>query len=250
MATIQEFNYNVNILRSILWQYDQSPNLLSLVSQKQQWYIDFQSDFWSNWYRDVFNLQTANIFGLAVWAIILNIPLFVPYDPEPTDKPIWGFNDNTDYPTLENTYLNFENGNFSTRGDVVTLTLEQQRFLLRLRYYQLITRGEVFSINDFLNYLCSTSDIGFTGRMYALDGLDMTMTYVFTTTDFPDNLLDVLVKLDVLPRPAAVGIKEIIIDSGVTFGFNDNTDYPVLENTYVNFDNGNFFPGFFTFSTF
>ena len=87
MSTIQEFDYSVDLLKAILWQYNESPNLLSLVTQKQEWYTQNQSEFWSDWYTNVFNLQTANLFGLAVWSIILNVPLYVPYVPEPDDKP-------------------------------------------------------------------------------------------------------------------------------------------------------------------
>ena len=245
MATIQEFNYSTNLLRAILWQYDQSPNLLSLLTQKQEWYDLNQTAFWTDWFNNVFNLQTANLFGLAVWSIILDVPLYVPYNPDPDDKPIWGFNDNSAFPTLENTYTNFFGGNFSSRGDIITLTEEQQRFLLRLRYYQLVTRAEVWDINKFLNYLVNSSNIGFIGQMYALDNLNMTMRYIITDPSFPQNLLDVLVKLDILPRPAAVGIDEIIISTGSTWGFNDNSAYPILENDYTNFSGGNFNPGFF-----
>ena len=246
MATIQEFNYDVNLLRAILWQYNESTNLLSLVTQKQEWYNVNQTEFWTDWYNNVFNLQTANFFGLAVWSIILNISMYVPYEPEPDDKPIWGFNNNASYPTLENTYVNFGMGNFSTRNDVIVLTEEEQRFLLRLRYYQLTTRGEVWDINKFLNYLVSTSNIGFTGTMYALDDLNMTMRYAITNAStFPLNLLDVLVKEDILPRPAGVGITGIVLDYGATWGFNNNSAYPLLETTYVNYGLGNFYSGFF-----
>ena len=245
MATIQEFDYSVNVLKSILWQYDGAPNLVSLLTQKQDWYNLNQTQFWTDWFNNVFNLQTANAFGLSVWSIILNVPFYVPYEPEPDDKPIWGFNDNSLYPTLENTYVNFFGGNFSTRGDVVTLTEEQQRFLLRLRYYQLVTRGEVGDINKFLNYLVSTSDIGFTGQIYALDGLLMNMRYVITDDTFPDNLLDEIIRLDIFPRPAAVLLDGVFVHNGLTFGFNNNDAYPVLENTYTNFYGGNFYSGFF-----
>jgi len=247
MATIQQFDYSVNLLRAILWQYNEAPNLLSLVTQKQEWYTQYQSDFWGSWYTDVFDLQTANLFGLAVWSIILNVPLYVPYEPEPTVKPLWGFNayDPT-FPTLENTYLNFGHGNFSTRGDVISLTEEEQRFLLRLKYYQLTTRGEVWDINNFLNYLVGSSNIGFTGTIYALDDLNMTMRYVITNNTFPLDLLDLLIRLDILPRPAAVGIEDVIISQGVTWGFNAyNPSFPALENTYVNFGFGNFYDGTF-----
>lgn len=245
MATIQTFDYSVNILKSILWQYNEATNILGLLNQKQDWYNLNQTEFWTDWYNNVFRLYTANLFGLAVWSIILNVPLYVPLNPDPPDKPIWGFNNNSGFPVLENSYTNFGLGNFSNIGDTIVLTEEEQRFLLRLRYYQLITRGEVGDINKFLDYLVSTSNIGFTGKMYALDGLDMSMRYIITDNTFPEELLDVLLKLDILPRPAGVLIDGVVINGGVTWGFNNNDNFPILENTYVNFENGNFFDGFF-----
>lgn len=212
---IQEFDYSVNLLQSIIWQYDKASNLISLVTQKQNWYNTNQTQFWTNWYNNVFNLQTANSFGLSVWSYILNLPLFFLSSPEPLDKPLWGFNKIVgSWPTLENTYLNFgllpasttKGGNFSTRGVVITLTEEEQRFALRLRYYQLSNRGDVTDVNKFLNYLIMTSTIGWSGTIYMLDNLNMTITYHFTASSFPPNLFLVLQQFDLLPRPAGVQI--------------------------------------------
>ena len=200
MSNIQGFDYSVNLLQSIIWQYSNAPNFTGLISAKQSWYDKNQSQFWKDWYNNVFNLLTANTFGLSVWSYILQVPTYVLETPEPDDKPLWGFNDNSAYPILENTYLNFGNGNFSTRGQELILTNEQQRFLLRLRFFQLFTTGNVeisnpfiesdpaapvSGINNFLQYLIGTSDIDYDGTIYALDGLDMSMTYVFTTENFP-----------------------------------------------------------------
>jgi hypothetical protein len=235
---IQEFNYTVNLLQAILWQYDEATNLLSLINQKQAWYNLNQSQFWKDWYNNVFNLITANAFGLSVWSYILYVPLFFENIPEAGDAPIWGFNQVISWPTLENTYLNFGNGNFSSKGTVISLTLEEQRFLLRLRYFQLSNRGSTPYINQFLNYLCSTSNINFTGTIYVLDGLNMTMTYVFTTGDFSQNLFDAIKILDLFPRPTGVEIK-YHVNYGVQFGFNAFSN-GILENTNKNFTNGNF----------
>ena len=241
MSKIQQFNYSVNLLQSILWQYDESTNLVSLINQKQDWYNTNQTEFWSSWYTNVFNLQTANLFGLAVWSIILNIPIFVPFEPEPEDKPLWGFNAYTTPPALENTYLNYGFGNFSSQGQDIELTEEQQRFLLRLRYFKLVTRADIIDINNFLNYLVSTSSIGFTGQIYALDGLNMTLKYIITNSTFPINLLAAIVRLDVFPRPAGVGIKSIVISAGGIWGFNSLP----LENGYTNFGYGTFYTDYF-----
>jgi hypothetical protein len=243
---IQQFDYTVNLLQCILWQYDESTKIISLINQKQNWYNNYQTQFWTDWYNNVFNLITANDFGLSVWSYILNIPLYLNTMPEPNNKPIWGFNKTiTPAPsyTAENTYLNFIDlinfsnigSNFSTKNNVITLTLEQQRFLLRLRYFQLTTRGDITDINIFLNYLITTSSIDYTGTLYVLDGLDMSMTYVFTNYDFPPNLFQLLITLDILPRPAGVKLKFVLGNQRI-WGFNKiEGTWPTLENTYLNF---------------
>lgn len=244
---IQEFNYNVNLLQAILWQYDESTNLINLIKQKQEWYNTYQTQFWVDWYNNVFNILTANQFGLSVWSYILNLPLFLDNIPESPDKPIWGFNNNSSYPFLENTYLNFGAGNFSTKNTVISLTLEEQRFLLRLRYFQLSDNGVVNNINTFLDYLIRSSNINYSGTIYALDGLNMTMTYVITDSDFSQDLLNAINILDLFPRPTGVKIR-IVEDYGFQFGFNSGT-FGNYINTNKNFDNGNFISPFLFTST-
>lgn len=219
---IQLFDYSVDLLQAILWQYNEALRLQSLLQSKQAWYDLNQEDFWIGWYNDVFNLVTATDFGLAIWARILNIPLYININPEPDDAPIFGFNE---VPSI-NTYVNFENGNFSNQGSSIFLTTEQQRLVLRLRYYQLISRGAIPEINSFLNALFSPTG----GACWAIDNFDMTMTYVF---NFPidSTLLQVIEMLDVFPRPAGVGVTFEVLNDSV-FGFGDNNQ---------NFGNGNFF---------
>jgi hypothetical protein len=79
-------------------------------------------------------------------------------------------------------------------------------------------------INAVLNYL-----FGGTGNVYVLDGLDMTMEYVFTYVP-PSNVLFVLEQFDLLPRPAGVG-SSIVVTPRDRFGF---APY------YLNFENSNF----------
>ena len=212
---IQQFNYSVDLLQAIIWQYDEATTLIGLVNQKQNWYNVNQTQFWQNWYTDVFNILTANQFGLSVWSYILNLPLYLLQNNESDSAPIWGFNAIVgSWPTLENSYLNFgqtpisgnTGGNFSQRGSIIALTLEQQRFILRLRYYQLSDRGDVTDVNKFLNYLLSTSNFGWSGTIYMVDNLNMSITYTFTAPNFPPNVLTVMQTFDLLPRPAGVQI--------------------------------------------
>lgn len=216
MSNIQQFDYSVNLLKTLLWQYNKAKNLQSLLIQKQAWYDENQTQFWEDWYNNVFNLQTANEFGLAVWAIILGMPLNLIVAPN-TSTP-FGFE-------LYNE--NFNNGNFAnTESSVVSLTLDEQRLILQLRYFQLTCNGTVPEINKFLKFIFQQKF----GTVYVLDGLNMTCEYIFTFTPGA-GLQAALENLDLLPRPAGVKIT-ITIDNGAIFGFG-------IYNQ--NFGNGNFF---------
>lgn len=216
MARIQEFEFSTNLLASLLWQHDNASRLRAIVEAEQRWFDEHQTAFWSNWVRDVFDLRTANNFGLSVWAIILNMPLLVFVESSGT-REVFGF---------EPYGLNFSNGNFGRDSDAaLSLTTEQRRLALRLRYFQLVSRGTVPEVNQFLKEL-----FGDQGPAYVLDGGDMTATYVFAYLPEP-NVLYVLQQFDLLPRPAGVEIN-VLINPGDGFGF---------APFYLNFENGNFY---------
>lgn len=238
---IQEFDFEVPVDDALLWQYDNAVRLQSLINSKREWYFNFYETFWSQWYFNVFNLLTANEFGLSVWSIILNLPLFIELNPDESGKPLFGFNELTVFPTYINSYLNFNNSNFSTRSSTIKLTIEQQRLVLRLRYFQLTSRVSIPEVNAFLNVLFEdvyTKTNPNYGMAWILDGLDMTMTYVFNF-NIPRNLLFIFEYYDILPRPAGVKLKSII-NNGLIFGFNEVTTFPDYVNTNLNFENGNF----------
>ncbi|BBW41278.1 DUF2612 domain-containing protein [Citrobacter portucalensis] len=90
---IQRFDFSLDLMKVLKWEYDQSPNLSNIFNLKQKWYDDNHQDFWTSWERDVFNLFTANDFGLNVWAIILNLPLYTESKASPTNYPAFGFAD-------------------------------------------------------------------------------------------------------------------------------------------------------------
>ncbi|OCJ20030.1 DUF2612 domain-containing protein [Serratia sp. 14-2641] len=168
---IPEVETSVNLLRSIIWQYDNAESVKSLISQKNEWYKKEQTEFWDNWFRDVFDIRTANDFGLEIWSIILGVSFLVPDCP----------------------------------GKV--LTTEQKRLICRLRYYQLIARCTIPEVNEITMKLFATED----GKAYALDPLDMSyIMYVFTEQPTSAVAL-ILAKYDLLPRPATVGLKYRVI---------------------------------------
>lgn len=188
--TIQDFDFSVNLLQALLWQYQNATSLQSLVQQKQDWYSENQEDFWGDWVTNVFNLRTANDFGLSVWSIILSQPTYINNAPSPNTKVAWGFG---------SPHVNFTRGNFSTStGVTYRLPTEYARIILQLRYFQLVSSGTVPEINRMLKYVFEPF-----GPAYLVDNHDMTQTYVFGFT-LPSDLRLALNDFDVLPRPAGV----------------------------------------------
>lgn len=213
---IQAFDFSLNLLRAMLWQYNDAPRLETLVQQKQAWFDAENQGFWDDWQRDVFDLRTANAFGLSVWAIILDMPLTIDAGGGPgEERVIFGFATDDE---------NFGNGNFEP-WVALPLTIEQARLILRLRYFQLVTRGTVPEINAFLASL-----FGDQGPAYVADGLNMTARYVFGF-NLSTDLQQVFALFDLLPRPAGVFVDYVVIPDAVTWGFG---------RYHLNFDNGNF----------
>ena len=214
---IQPFEQSVNVLPSILWQYENADNFVRLIQSQQAWIDENQNKFWQDWFRDVFDVDTANSFGLSVWARILGINLAVPTTPT-VGNTSWGFGANR---------KNFGNGNFGRdRDGQINLSLDQQRLVINLRLAQIIVRPTAYYINEMLESILNTP-----GRsVYAYDTLDM--EYVVYVFDFaPDSQLRfILENYDLLPRPSGVGVQWIVA-SRPAWGFGPNR---------LNFNNGTF----------
>ena len=202
---VRAFDYSVNLLQALLWQYNDARTLQSLITQKQDWYEANLAGALRYWFDACFNLDTATEDGLIVWSLILGLPLYTVSEPSPPSYPAFGFSPYGG---------NFYDFNFATETpSVIGLTTEQKRVILKIRYYQLTTRATVPEINRMLAAVFGQ------GSAYVLDGLDMTMTYVFVDP-LPVDFLQALQSLDVLPRPAGVLLD--FAPGGVpSFGFAD-----------------------------
>ena len=220
---IQEFDFSVDVLRVLLWEFNDAETLEGLLREKQAFYDLVQQNFWQDWLRDVFDLRTANDFGLAVWTNILGVPLFNDTGVSPDSYPAFGFDTSDPLQPIQN----FNNGNFATSSDnFINLDTTQRRILLQVRYFQLTTSGTVSEINEFFANLVGP------GIVYVIDNLDMTLNYVFTIRP-PSNLLLVAEQFDIIPRPSGVGIT-LVFTNIPRWGFG-----PFRRN----FERGNFFTG-------
>lgn len=204
---ILEPDYSVNLTQTILWQYQSASKLIALINDKQDWYDINQTEFWQNWQQDIFTMYTANSFGLSIWSIILDIPFFVRDDLP--DEPIFGFNE---VPEI-NPWVNYNRGYFADYSQSqYILTVEEQRIVLKLRYYQLISRGAPLETNTFLDLIFNDPSGDYIGGVWMIDNLDMTITYEFNTTPpLSPQLMGVIEDYDLLPRPSGVGISYVVL---------------------------------------
>lgn len=214
------YECTIDLDKALDWQRSKAPNLKALIQKKQAWYEANHCDFWNNWVVDVFNLDTANEFGLSVWSIILDEPLFGVTKESPPDYPTWGFNADDDF--------NFGNGSFGANADTgYNFTLEQKRIILKLKAYTLHMSGTIPGINDALARIFGE------GELIALDGLDMSIVYLIGSIEIVGFIREILDR-DLLPRPAAVGVGYIIDDDSDAWGFGEH---------FENYENGNFYDG-------
>lgn len=213
MSGTQQFDFSVDLMRSILWQYEGAPRAVALARNDQVWIDDHQADFWAAWRCDVFDLDTANEFGLSVWARILGVSLEIGA-PRRVEG-VFGFGANN---------ANFENGNFGRASDgQVSLDIESARKLLKLRWFQLTMRPTAPNINRALESVFGM------GSASAFDNYDMNITFMFTSA--PDyRLRRLLENTDILPRPSTVGLNWAV-QVRPAWGFGSN---------HLNFENGNF----------
>ncbi len=179
MNTLQ-IDPQINLKQCLLWQYNNAPALRALLLQKEAWYKAHQQEFWEYWYNNVFNLETADDFGLQVWGEILDFPRQVR----------------------------------SVDGQLHVLTNEQYRAVLKGQMLKFNMGATAPEINKWLQVV-----FGSKGKVYCLDNLDMTaVPFVFEQAP-SDEILWLLANVDFLPRPAGVGYQVRIVGQDV-FGFN------------------------------
>ena len=182
-------NFSLNTLDGLMWQDNQSENMIALMEAYNERIKTVHTEFWDDWYNNVYNLKTANDFGLKVWSVILDLPLFGTNTPSPKDYKAFGFSP---------VGYNFGHSNFATDSNSqYGLTTEQKRTLLRLRYYQLVARGNSWETNRFLREVFGS------GIIHVISNQDMTIDVV-QTGSIDTEVLRAIKELDLIPRPATV----------------------------------------------
>jgi len=149
--------FNGNQEQALKWLQSQAPGIQQLVKSKAAWYDQFQRQFWDDWKVNVFDIRTANSFGLMIWCIILGVPAggFGLY---PTSQ-AWAYGPNRQNFVYSGADPSIPVGNRSTGGNFFgggsseILDINEIRNTLRLRYVAIVNNGSVAFINKMLRYI-------------------------------------------------------------------------------------------------
>lgn len=197
----------INYQQTIVSQYANSPTLLQMV-QNLNTCIDPSADI-DAFYNFVWNLKTAQGFGLDIWGRILGVSRTL----NVAAASYFGFTGSTGRTNASGDSFGggpaptgaqaFYSGQSTTSN--YALTDESYRTLLFAKALFNITDGSIRGINQILINLFIVPVVGRTGNAYCTDGGDMTMTYTFAITPALTPVEFAIVSQSgVLPRPTGV----------------------------------------------
>lgn len=200
-----------DVEKTIISQYANSPILLGLINNINAC-LDPQANF-DAFYNFVWNVMTAQGFGLDIWGRIVGISRYVAIP----GIPLWfGFQDGG-IPD----YTPFNEGPFFVRGDSGMPT--DQFALSDMAYLRLILVKALSNISNCsartINQLLTNLFAG-RGRCFVNDLGGMQIQYLFEFFLQPYERA-ILTGSRALLHPAGVGVSISIVPPGLTFGFEE-----------------------------
>jgi hypothetical protein len=202
---------------TLLSQFANSPAIVSLIESFNDC-VDPRANI-DAFYDLVWNLDTAQGFGLDVWGRIVGVSRVLQ-----VSSGAWlGFEEAGDG-SVETPFNQAPfYGGSSTTGNYA-LTDDAFRQLILAKAYANITNGSVPSINQILMTLFGSS-----GACWCTDGQNMTMTYTFGFQLSPVQYA-IVAQSGVIPRPAGVSVTIIqlgmVNDGGVLTLSGSGAGYP------------------------
>lgn len=206
----------MNIVDTLLTQYANSPVIVGLLEGLNE-VIDPSADI-QQFYDMVFNLSTAQGYGLDIWGRIVGVSRNVPY--AVGDDPLFGFSEAEEYTPFNDAPFNGSGSGFSS----YRMLDSQYRQVIIIKAYSNILYATAPNINKFLYYI-------FQKRAYYRVLGDMNGQYVFEFN--PTSFERVIIfYLGVLPVPCGVSVEYKIISSSGTLGFNGSQLQPFNQGTF------------------
>lgn len=184
--------------RTVISQYANSPVLLRLVNNMQQ-YIDPRANF-EAFYNFVWNIDTAVGFGLDIWGRIIGVSRLLQLSSSETP---FGF-ENADFPY---DWQNFGGGTFRVTGTGTAYVLpdDAYRVLLLTKALANIVATTAPALNQLLQNLFPNR-----GPAYVVDNGGMDITFTF---GFPLSVVElaILTQSGALPHPAGVSFNVVVV---------------------------------------
>lgn len=184
----------INVEATIISQYGNSPTIKQLVFNMNT-YIDPRADF-DTFYDYVWNVETAQGFGLDIWGRIVDVERQVNV---PIDTPNPGM-----YPFTSGVY---------------TMTDDEYRLVILVKALANITNCTARGLNQLLLNIFAVR-----GRSYALDTGSMTIRLTFEYFLKPFEYV-ILTTTGIAPRPAGVLANILQVDVPTTFGFAEGIQF-------------------------
>ena len=201
----------LNVEQTIISQYANSPVLVQLI-QNMNGYLDQRANIQA-FYDLVWNVDTAQDYGLDTWGKIVNVPNGRRLQLG-ANEDIFGFL-NADIPP---DWAPFNQGTFSTGADastVFTLGNDAFRTLILAKALANITATTSQGLNQLVRNLFPNR-----GRAYVIDrgksntalgGMQMSFVFEFSLSQVE---YAILTQSGVMPHPAGVGFNVIVIPGG------------------------------------
>jgi len=194
----------IDVEKTIISQYGNSATITRLI-QDMNGYLDPRTDF-DNFFNFVWNVDTAQGFGLDIWGRIVDIgrDLTIPEDPL-----YFGFNE-----ALPGSYPFEEQPFYVGTGATQTFRLadDAYRTLILVKALANISSVTAPSLNQLLQNLFAGR-----GRCYVNDLGAMSMRFTFEFQLTPVELA-ILTDSGAIPRPAGVSVSLFVVELPV-FGF-------------------------------
>ena len=192
-----------NVEKTIISQYANSPILCQLIQNMNQ-YIDQTANFQA-FYDFVWNVDTAQGFGLDIWGRIVDVGRTLKI---PDDSITFGFSDEAD------DYAPFDQAPFvsdDAATSAYSLSDDAYRALILVKALANISATTAPALNQLLSNFFADR-----GRCYVLDLGSMQARYVF---EFSLEPFERVIVQNFIPRPAGVFIDIYDVDVNTTFGF-------------------------------
>lgn len=192
--------------RTVISQYANSPTLRQLIRNMDE-YINPDADF-DAFYSYVWNVETAQGFGLDIWGRIVGVGRMLTV---PGNETYLGYNEALDWQPFNQ--APFYMGTQATQ--TYRLADDAYRKLILVKALANISDCTSPSLNRLLSNLFEGR-----GRCYVSDTGKMEFRYVFEFSLEPYEIA-ILTQSGAIPKPAAVLANVLQVDISSTFGFKE-----------------------------